>query len=250
MKKVPKIKNIKPRESKRGFKLRLLSVLLTVLMISGLAVCASSPAGAVTTDKISTGYKINELPICKYTMAVGETKEFFAYYHYYGIMSVKTSYSNNGVIKVRTLRTHVFVTALKPGKAKVETEIHNYYDMYGKYDEQIDITKLHITVTGNTSTGDTKNPMKVTAKNKTVKASKLKKASVSVSALTVKKAKGKVVYSKISGSKKLSVKSSGKIKVKKGTKKGKYSITVKIRAKGNSKYKPKSIKKTVKIRVN
>ena len=64
----------------------------------------------------------------------------------------------------------------------------------------------------------------------------------------VTKAKGKVTYTKISGSKKLTInQKTGVITVKKGTKKGTYKIKVKVTAKGNSSYKAKS--KTVNIKI-
>ncbi len=82
-----------------------------------------------------------------------------------------------------------------------------------------------------------KQPMTVTAVQKTVKASALKTAKVTVTALTVKKAQGAVTYAKVSGSSKLTVnKTTGKITVAKGTKAGTYKIKVKVTAKGNSNY--------------
>ncbi|MBR1731376.1 MAG: leucine-rich repeat protein [Ruminococcus sp.] len=95
------------------------------------------------------------------------------------------------------------------------------------------------------------NTMTIKAKKTlTVKKAKVKKAKQALKAFTVKNAKGKVVYKKISGSKKLSVQSTkGKIVIKKGTKKGTYKIKVKITAKGNSAYKAKSINKTVTVKV-
>ena len=93
------------------------------------------------------------------------------------------------------------------------------------------------------------NTMKVTVKTKNVKAKRLKKGKVTVTAITVKNAKGKLIYKKLSGSKKLTVTKKGKITVKKGTKKGTYRLKVKITAKGNSQYLEKSVTKTVKVRV-
>lgn len=93
----------------------------------------------------------------------------------------------------------------------------------------------------------TDNPMKITVKTKSVKYKKLKNAKQTVTTFSVKKAQGKVSYKKLSGSKKLTLKSNGKIVVKKGAKKGVYTMKVKITAKGNSKYKSKS--KTVKNKV-
>ena len=91
------------------------------------------------------------------------------------------------------------------------------------------------------------NPMEVTTKTRSVKYKNVKKAKQTVSPITVKKAKGKVTYKKLSGSKKLLLKANGKIVVKKGTKKGIYTAKIKVTAKGNSKYKSKS--KTVKIKI-
>ena len=93
------------------------------------------------------------------------------------------------------------------------------------------------------------NPIKVTAKTKTVKAKKLKRTKVTVNALTVKKAKGEVKYKKLGGSKKLTVNKKGKITIKKGTKKGTYKIKIKITAKGTKKYKSKTVTKKVTVKV-
>ena len=94
------------------------------------------------------------------------------------------------------------------------------------------------------------NTMKVTVKKKTVKAKKLKKKKLVVKPISVKKAKGKVTFKKVMGDKELKVnKNTGKITIKKKTKKGKYNIYIKIYAKGNSKYKSKTIEKAVCIRV-
>ena len=96
------------------------------------------------------------------------------------------------------------------------------------------------------------NKMTVTVKDKKVKAKTLKKAKVTVKAITVKKANGTVSYKKVAkkSSNRLTVnKKTGKITVKKGTKKGVYKIKVKITAKGTKNYKPKTITKTIKIKV-
>ena len=84
-----------------------------------------------------------------------------------------------------------------------------------------------------------KQPMTVKATDVKVSYKKLKKSKQTVKVLVVKKAQGTVSYSKISkgSSSKLTVdKKTGKITVKKGTKKGIYKINIKITAKGNSKY--------------
>lgn len=101
------------------------------------------------------------------------------------------------------------------------------------------------------------NPIKVTVKKKTVKAKTLDKKTQIIKAVTVKKAQGKVTFAKLkSGTtkkyyKKLTVnKTTGKVKLKKGKyTKGTIKLKVIIFAKGNSKYKSKTIKKTIKIKV-
>lgn len=91
------------------------------------------------------------------------------------------------------------------------------------------------------------NPMTVKAASKNVKYKTVRKKSVKVSSLTVKKAQGKVVYKKLSGSSKLTINSKGKVTVKKGTKKSTYTVKVKVTAKGNANYK--SVSKTVTVKV-
>ncbi len=83
-----------------------------------------------------------------------------------------------------------------------------------------------------------------------VKASKVKKKNVTGATIKVKKAQGKVTFKKLGGSKRLKIsKKTGKITVKRGTKKGKYKIKVRVRAAGNSKFKPASKTVTVSISV-
>ena len=92
------------------------------------------------------------------------------------------------------------------------------------------------------------NPITVTTEAKTVKYAKVKEAKQTVKAITVKNAKGTVTYEKTSGSGMLSVDpSTGKITVRKGTKKGTYSAVVRVTAAGNSRYREKSVKVKVKI---
>ena len=99
------------------------------------------------------------------------------------------------------------------------------------------------------------NPMTVKyKKTKSFKAAKLKKKAASFKCATVKNAKGKVAY-KAKLSKKVRKalkfnKKNGKITVKKGARKGKYTITVTISAAGNAEYMKaaKKIKITVKVK--
>ena len=101
------------------------------------------------------------------------------------------------------------------------------------------------------------NPIKITAKTKTIKAKKLKSKKQTVKPLTIKNAKGKVtvtlikkgtaskIYKKIKINRK-----TGAVTLKKGKyKKGKYKIKLRIKASGNSAYNPKTITKTVTIKI-
>ena len=85
------------------------------------------------------------------------------------------------------------------------------------------------------------NPMAVSVKTPvTISASKLKKKARTVKAITVTNAKGKVKYTKVSGSKKITLNKNGKITVKKGTKKGKYKMKVAVIAAGDKNYEATS----------
>ena len=96
------------------------------------------------------------------------------------------------------------------------------------------------------------NPMTASGKTKTVKYTTLKKKNVTVAAkdaFAVAKNKGKVTYKKSSGNKKITVSSAGKITVKKGLKKGTYTLKVKVTAAGTVTYKAKTKTVSVKIKV-
>ena len=98
------------------------------------------------------------------------------------------------------------------------------------------------------------NPLKIKGKTSTVKYSKLKKKNQTLSVGKVisftKKGQGKVTYAKASGNKKIIInKKTGKVTVKKKLKKGTYKVKVKVKAAGNSKYKPVTKTVTFKIKV-
>lgn len=102
------------------------------------------------------------------------------------------------------------------------------------------------------------NTLKVTKKTKSIKAKALRTKARTVKPLTISKAKGTVTVKTTSvklGKKKISVKKfkftkKGKLTVNKGKyKTGTYKVKVKIIAKGNSNYKPKTISKTVNIKI-
>ena len=98
------------------------------------------------------------------------------------------------------------------------------------------------------------NTMTVTAKKAAkVKARKVKKKNQYVKSskiMTIKKAVGKLTFTKVSGNSKITInRTSGKITVKKKTKKGTYAIRVLVRAAGNSSYIAAEKTVTVKIKV-
>ncbi|MCH5298934.1 MAG: hypothetical protein J1E96_04135 [Ruminococcus sp.] len=101
-----------------------------------------------------------------------------------------------------------------------------------------------------------KNPIKVTAQTKTVKAKKLKSKKQTVRALTITNAQGKVTATIVKNGtskkilKKIKINKKGVITLKKGKyNKTTYKIKVKITANGNASYKPSTKTKTVKIKV-
>lgn len=83
-----------------------------------------------------------------------------------------------------------------------------------------------------------KNNLTVKAYNKTVYYSKVKRAAQVVKPITIVKKQGTLTYTKLSGSstKLLLNKTTGKVTVKKGTKKGRYKIKIKVYASGNTNY--------------
>lgn len=85
------------------------------------------------------------------------------------------------------------------------------------------------------------NPLTVKGRSVRVKRSVLKKKAFIVkrtSAFKINKAAGMLSYKKVSGNKRITINNkTGNITVKKGLKKGKYSVTVKVTAVGNNKYK-------------
>ena len=101
------------------------------------------------------------------------------------------------------------------------------------------------------------NPVNVTCKTKPVKASRLKKAKVTVKPLTIKNAKGTIKVTKVKKGtsakiyKKIKVNSkNGAITLAKGKyAKKNYKIKLKIYVSGNKNYLPKTIIKTVKVKV-
>lgn len=95
----------------------------------------------------------------------------------------------------------------------------------------------------------------MSVKAKTIKAKELKKKAQKIKAIIVKSAKGKVTYKLASVPKKIKkltkINQKGVITIKKWkkAKKATLSIKVKITAKGNDAYNPKTVTKVVKVKV-
>lgn len=103
--------------------------------------------------------------------------------------------------------------------------------------------------TAKAAQGLAENPM--TVKAKAVKAKAAKKTTIKkAKAFTVKGAKGKVTFAKVSGNAKITVASSGKVTVKKGLKKGKtYKVKVLVCAAGNKSFAPAVKTVTLKVKI-
>lgn len=91
--------------------------------------------------------------------------------------------------------------------------------------------------------------VKIQSSSGTVKRKAIKKKAQYLSALKVSGAKGTKTFTKVSGSKKLTITKSGKIKVKKGTKKGTYKIKVKLASAATANYKYASTTRTITVKV-
>ena len=158
---------------------------------------------------------------------------------------------SNETGKALVLNQEYTVTYVNTKTSKVSTSFPKKAGTYNvvfsgikPYYGQVDTMKLlvgkknPIKAKGKTIVCKTKMKNKKTKKAKSFKASR---------AVRVKKAKGTVSYTKVSGSNMIEVADSGKVTVKKGTKKGTYKIKVKVTAQGTSKYISGS--KTVKVKV-
>lgn len=100
------------------------------------------------------------------------------------------------------------------------------------------------------------NPIKVSAKTKTIKASKLKKRKQKTKSFSIRNAAGSIkvkLFKAGTSSKiynKIKVNKNGSVTFRKGKyKKGLYKIRIRVTAKGNSRYKSKTISKTAKVRI-
>lgn len=97
------------------------------------------------------------------------------------------------------------------------------------------------------------NPLYAKGRTATVKAKKVKKKAQTLlrsKVVTVSRQHGKITYVKVSGSKKLTIaKTTGKVTVKKKTKKGTYRIRVRVTSAGTTNYKAGSRTVTITVKV-
>lgn len=156
--------------------------------------------------------------------------------------------------------------AIKPGVTVANAEENLTKDNYTvTYENNVKAGKAVATVTfkGDYYEGSRRlaytitkatNPLNVTGKTVSVSSTVVNKQAKTVAAKSIysfkNKGQGKLIYTKASGSNKLTVnKTTGAITVKKGTKKGTYTIKVKVTAAGNANYKSVYKIATVKITV-
>ena len=159
----------------------------------------------------------------------------------------KTIYVNASTTVKATVTNAVGATKFKSSNTKVAT-VNSAGKVTGKKAGSVTITATNNGKSASVKIKVVKRANPMTVKAKTIKASSKNTKSFSkTKAFTVKKAKGTVVFKKTKGSKKVTVSSKGKVTVKKGLKKGTYKVTVKVTAKGNTAYKAKSKKVTLKV---
>ena len=91
--------------------------------------------------------------------------------------------------------------------------------------------------------------IRVSKKTAAYRATRVRWASQSFKIGAKVSGNGKITYKKLSGSSKLAVASNGKVTVRKGTRRGTYRAIVQIRAAESSKYKARTVKITVTVRV-
>ena len=170
-----------------------------------------------------------------------------------GVTLSPTKYTYNGKV-----RKPAVTVKMKGKKLKAGTD---YKVSYAAGRKNAGTYKVTVMGTGDFTGKVTKtftvnkaaNPMKIKGKTATVKYCKVKKKKQTLkvgTVLTVKKPQGTVTYAKVSGNKKITVaKKTGTVTVKKGLKKGKYKVKVKVKAAGNKNYKAATKMVTFTVRV-
>jgi hypothetical protein len=136
---------------------------------------------------------------------------------------------------------------LKPGTYKLVATAENYsVSVHGVHNTQM----ATLTVTKK-ATPTKATTIKVSNTSKTYKAKALKKSAKTFTVSAKANSGAKVTFAKSSGSNKLTINKSGKVTVKKGTKKGTYTMKVKAKAPAKTvngvKYKAKTKTFTVKV---
>lgn len=165
----------------------------------------------------------------------------------------KSSYTYNGKVQKPAIKT-ICGKTLKEGTDYTAKWSNKSSKNAGTYS---------VTVTGKgdyVGTGTAKytiakaaNTLKIKPKTATVKYSKVREKAQTLGVAKVinftSKGQGTKTYVKKSGNKKITInKKTGKVTLKKGLKKGTYKVTVKVKATGNTNYKP-STEKTVTFKV-
>ncbi len=180
----------------------------------------------------------------KLTMAVGETATISV-----SATDPKTTFSIIDDAEVATAKLEngvITVTAVAEGTALITVKGTSGDDKYAAPETQA----IAVTVTKKALVA---NPIKVATKTATVKAAKVKKAAVKLSVakvISVKNAQGTVTYAKVKGDSKIVInKKTGAVTLKKGLKKGTYTVKVKVKAAGNDEYSAKTVTKSFKIKV-
>lgn len=196
------------------------------------------------------------------TRAAWMSKEFGE-----NVQTVKVSDPNpKTTVKIKAAKSSIYVG----GKTTVKATVTNPKDSttYSSANKKIATVsskgvvkglkagKVKITAKNNGKTASVTinvkkkaNTLKVKAKKITASSTK-NKSFAKTKYLSIKNAKGKLVFAGKSGSKSITVnKKTGKLTVKKGLKKGTYKFKVKVTAKGNTTYKSGSKTVTVKIKV-
>ena len=146
-----------------------------------------------------------------------------------------TGYTLSGTVSAKAAGSHQAIATLEEGYI------------------WIDATAAPKTITWTIKKAN--NPLSIKGRTATVKSKKLKKKAQNLAVTKVikftKKGQGKLTYTKASGSKKITVsKTTGKVTVKKGLKKGTYKVKVKVKAAGNANYNASAVKTvTFKVRV-
>ena len=163
----------------------------------------------------------------------------------------KTIYVNASTTVKAAVTNPLGKTTFKSSNTKVAT-VSSTGKVIGKKAGTVTITAKNNGKVASVKIKIVKRANKMTVKGRTVTAKAKKNSAFKASkVLTVKNAKGSVVYKKMSGNAKISINAkTGKLTVKKGLKKGStYKIKVKVTAKGNTAYKDKSKTVTIKVKV-